>query len=161
MGLVMRETGSGLVLAEQAADEAGLSRALKQLDDRLVLQRHAGDVAGGWVYKVFTIVSDDEPAECVCTGADEYGNPLPLSSGLLDLVQRLRPDARDRRGPTSDERNAAYRAELDHARTVDAERVSDDHRAKIERGSVTVSLTAGRRKPYWMRNHRPPEATTR
>lgn len=161
MGLVMRETGSGLVLAEQAADEAGLSRALKQIDPRLVLQRHPGDVAGGWVYKVFAVVNEDEPAECICTWADDHGNPLPLSSGLLDLVNQLRPDARARRGPTSDERNTAYRGQLEQAKRDDAERVSDDHRAKIERKQVVVSLAAGRRKPYWLRNNRPPEATQR
>lgn len=161
MGLVMRETGTGLVLAEEAQDEARLSRALKEIDSRLVLQKHAGDVPGGLVYKVFAIVGEDEPAECVCTWADEYGNPLELSSGLLDLVNRLRPDARGRRGASADERNAAYREHLQHIRDEDAERVNDDHRAKIERGAVTVSLTAGKRKPYWMRNQRPPEATQR
>ena len=158
MGLVMRETGSGLVLAEQASDEAGLSAALKRIDSRLVLQKHPGEVAGGWVYKVFAIVSDDQPAECICTWADDHGNPLPLSSGLLDLVNKLRPDNRSRRGPSSDERNAELRAELEKTRSDNAERVNDDHRAKIERKAVTVSLASGQRPPSWLRNQRPPEA---
>lgn len=158
MGLVMRETGAGLVIAEQSADEASIARALKQIDSRLVLQKHPAEIRGGWVYKVFAIVSDDQPAEAVCTWADEYGNPLELSSGLVDLVNRLRPDARSRRGPDSDERNAAHREQLQRAREEDAERVNEDHRAKIERGRVTVSLATGANRPAWLRNTRPPES---
>ena len=62
--------------------------------------------------------------------------------GVVTSLNRLRPEARGRRGQSSDQRNAAFRVELDQARTADAERVNDDHRAKIERKAVTVSLAA-------------------
>lgn len=153
----MRETGTGLVLAEQAGDEAGLSHALKQIDRRLVLQKHPAAVAGGFVYKVFVVVSEDQPAECICTWADEHGNPLQLSSGLLDLVQSLDPSARDRRGPTAEQRNGQLRTELANAREQDADRVSEDHRGKVERATVTVGMSTRPAKPYWQRNSHLPE----
>lgn len=140
MALVHRETGSGLVLAEEASDEAQIARALKQIDDRYVLQRHPGDVAGGWVYKVFCIVSEDQPAVCVLSWSDEHGNPLPLTFGLVDEVQKWRPENRDRRGPDADERNQQLRDRTDQVRRDQLAAISEEHKAKVERGRTSVSF---------------------
>lgn len=151
--IVTRKTTSGLVLAEQSQDEASVARALKQLDDRLCLQKHPGAVAGGWVYKVFRSWSDDHPADLICTWADEYGAPLPLTTGLVDMVNRLRLDAPNK-GPDADAHNAAH---LERVRRMgrDLEQaVIDDHRAKVERGQVSVSLAGVNRKPEWLKANR-------
>jgi hypothetical protein len=155
--LVTRAHESGLVLAEEASDEARLSRAIKQVDDRYVLQRHPASVEGGYVYKVYCIVSEDQPALCILTWSDEKGNPLPLSSGLVEEVKKWRPENRDRRGPNEDARNAQIRAETQRLREEQLAAISEDHRPKIERGRVSVSRTRTG-KPSWMRNKRPPQS---
>ena len=154
MRLVTRETGLGLVVAEQAADEAQLGRALKEIDDRYVLQKHPGNVPGGFVYKVYCVVSEDHPAECVLAWADEHGNPLPLSSGLLDEVRKWRPEARARRGPGADERNQALQERRERDRREALRAVSDEHRAELERGKISVALGTRTKKPYWQRRFR-------
>lgn len=84
MGLAYRQNESGFVVAEEALDEARLSRALKEIDDRLVLQKERFDGPGGWRYRVLRVWSDEHPAAHLFWWADEYGNPLELTSGILD-----------------------------------------------------------------------------
>lgn len=155
MPLTMRDTGFGLTIAEQSHDELSLTRALKQMDDRLVLQRHPGKVEGGFVYKVFKIVSEDQPAEAICTWCDEHGNPLPLSSGLLSKVESLRAGARGR-GPDADEHNARLVADRERTREQALEAVVETHAPGIERGRLAVGFGSGTSKRYYQRNHRPP-----
>lgn len=157
MGFVTRDTGLGLVVSEHRGDEAQLSRALKRIDDQLVLQRHPANVEGGWVYKVFKVVSEDQPAQAVCTWCDEQGKPLPLSSGLVSLVESLRMGARNQ-ALDAEAHNARLKAENDKAQTEAAQAVADEHRAKVERGQLTVSLAANTSKREWQRNHRPPSS---
>lgn len=140
MGFVTRGTQSGLVLAEEAQDELRLSRALKQIDDKLVLQRHPGNVEGGWVYKVLKVVSEDQPAVRITTWADEYGRPLPLSSGLLDRVKGQMLGARNQ-VEDPDEYNKRLKERREAEKLSALEQVSEEHRAKVERGSVTVSFS--------------------
>jgi hypothetical protein len=140
MRLVTRDTGLGLVVAEEVGDEARLGRELKQIDDRLVLQKHPGPVEGGWVYKVFCVVSEEQEAVCVCVWSDRYGNPLPLSTGLVTLVESLRPEARSRRGPDADAQNAALLEANARRRESELAAIADDHRPYLERGRVSVSL---------------------
>lgn len=151
MGFVTRETGLGLTLVESHGSEAQLQLALKRIDDRLVLQKHPGNVEGGYVYKVFKIVSEDRPAEAVCTWCDEYGRPLPLSSGLLSRVESLRMGARGT-GPDADEHNARLTAEREKTAQDARDAVMDMHRAKLERGQTTVAFGSGTGKRYWQRN---------
>lgn len=155
MGFVTRGTETGLVLAEEAGDELRLSRALKQIDDRLVLQRHPGKVAGGFVYKVLRIVSEDHPAEYVTTWADEYGNPLPLSSGLIEKVKSRMLCARNQ-GVDADEYNAKLVADRQKTREMALAAVVETHAPGIERGRLSVAFGSGTGKRYYQRNHRPP-----
>lgn len=82
---------SGLVVAEESADEAGLQRALNRIDHpaarRLVLTREVDRKHDCWVWLVHVVVSDDRPAVYVCRWDDERGRPLPLSSGLVERVR--------------------------------------------------------------------------
>lgn len=153
MALVTRRHGPGLVIAEEAFDEARLSLALKQIDRRLVLQKHRRDgVEGGWVYKVIQVVSDDY-APVVFTWMDERGEPLPLSSGLVEELKRhLRGERTDL--VSEDEHN---RRLVERGRRVEEEltrAVVDDHRARVERGRVAVSLAHHNRRPAGMKRNR-------
>lgn len=138
-------------------DEAAVSRALKALDRRLVLQKHARDgVEGGWVYKVICVVSDTL-APIVFTWMDDYGNPLPLSSGLVEAVGERLAGSRNR-PLDEDEWNRKVVAE----RNADIERekqaMMDDHRPYTERNRVSVSM-AGMKKPaYWKRGGKVPRS---
>lgn len=152
MRLVTRETGTGLVVAEHSVDEARLSHALREIDDRYVLQKHPGNVPGGYVYKVFCVVSEDQEAVCILTWADDHGRPLPLSSGLIEEVKRWRPEARSRRGPDADERNRQLEQRREQERREALAAITDEHRPQIERGRVTVGMSTRLCRPAWQRN---------
>lgn len=153
MTLITRTTSVGLVLAEHAHDEAAVARALRQIDDKLCLQKHPGQTSGGWVYKVFRAWSDDHPADLICTWADEHGNPLPLTSGLVDLVNRLRLDAPNK-GPDADAHNEQHLRGVRKLAGELEQAVIEDHRAKVERGRVSVSMGGTNRKPEWAKKNR-------
>jgi hypothetical protein len=145
VALITRTTHAGLVLAEHAQDEASITRALKQIDDRLCLQKHPGPVEGGWVYKVFRAWSDEHPADLICTWADERGNPLPLTFGLVDMVNRLRVDAPNK-GPDADAHNAHLLEEIRRLTQDLGDQVIGDHRAYVERGRHSVSMSGKRKR---------------
>lgn len=128
-------------MAEEAFDEARLGRALREIDRRLVLQRHPGDVPGGWVYKVICIVSDTL-APVVFTWADDYGNPLPLSSGLIDEFNKQRREVRERlRIPDADEHNEQRQRRLDRVNTANRDEILAEHRARLDRSQTQVSFS--------------------
>lgn len=147
MGLVERMHESGLVLAEEGQDEARLQHALEQIDRSLVLQKHRADVGGGWVYKVIQQVSDDY-APVVFTWCDTFGNPLPLSSGLVEEFKGLRKEAAARRGPDADERNRQLVERTRLQIEADRDAVMADHRARVEKGRVGVGMSTRGRRHY-------------
>lgn len=150
MTLVRRTHESGLVLAEHAQDEVGLGRALKQIDDRLALQFRPP------YYVVVCRVSDNY-APVIATWMDLYGQPLPLSSGLLEKVQSARLGARNQ--PLSvDEHNARRDAEIERDRENMYEALRDDHRATIERGRTQVTFATGKKRRYWQRENAAPQS---
>lgn len=132
---VYRTHESGLVVAEQAMDEARLQRALKEFDRRLVLQWRPP-------YYVVVCAMSDQYAPVVATWMDLSGKPLPLSSGLVEKVKAWHVGARNR-PETVDEYNARVGAELERDRQRDAEAIFDDHRPYLQRGRVQVSLADG------------------
>jgi len=140
--LVHEQRASGLVVARDAWDESAVSDALKALDRRLVLQKHPRDDApGGWVYKVICIVSDTY-APIVFTWVDANGQPLPLSSALVDAVQERQLGARNKH-ESADEYNERKKQEL----TRDADAIRDaivaDHKPYVTRGRVGVLFDRG------------------
>lgn len=148
MALVHRRHESGLVLAEQSADEAGLSRALKQIDDRLALQFRPP-------YYVVVCQVSDEYAPVIATWMDLHGKPLPLSSGLIEKVQMWRLGARNR-PETVDEYNDRRQREIEADRERMYQALRDDHRPTIERGRVSVTLATSKRPRYWTRENAAP-----
>lgn len=135
--LTVREHESGLVLAEEAWDETRLSHALKQIRPDVALQKRPRDEGKGgtWVYKVVHIPT----GEVMFTWMDERGNPLPLSSGLVDEFQRHQVGARN--GPIdADEANRRHLEQLDRQQADRAEAVWDDWRPRLRDGRVQVSM---------------------
>lgn len=129
-------------------DEAAVGRALKQIDPRFVLQKHPrGGVEGGWVYKVVFFASDTY-APVVFTWMDEYGTPLPLSSGLVETFKRLALDSRNRE-PDADEFNRRLAEQRAKERRDISEAIIADHTPRIARGRVGVSLATAKKPRYW------------
>jgi hypothetical protein len=127
---------SGLLLP--AADERSVERELQALDPRLFLTY---EIEGGrQVYRVMCEYAGDHFAP-VCDWRDEKQQPLPLSSGLIELVRSLRP----RGGVTAQEAIAANeklqaRVEADFENEVDeivgdmAPRMRETRAACLPRG---------------------------
>lgn len=97
MSFAIRESRSGLVVAEQSAAESSITHDLRLIDQRLFLVRDISESYRCEVWKVFCHVSDWQPAIEVAVWCDDAGRPLPLSSGLLELVRKLRPENRAQR----------------------------------------------------------------
>ena len=84
---------SGLQVVEYGNDEAGIQRELSRYDDTLILDREPNQEHGCWQWFVVK-QRGDQDAIRICTWQDEYGNPLPLSSRLVDHVNALREGSR-------------------------------------------------------------------
>lgn len=150
MTLVSRRLESGLVLQEHSQDEAQLQRALKQIDEDLVLWPPDGECS---YYRVMCRVSDWQPAIPVVAWMDGQGNALPLSSGLIDEVQKWRPENRGKRGLDADAHNALHKETVRRLQDERGQEIIDDHRAKVDRGRVSVAMGAKTAKPSWQRNN--------
>jgi hypothetical protein len=123
--VIHRSLESGLVLAEQGMDGAALERELRKRDPLLALQGFYSPAHGAVVWRVVREAGAAGP-ETVCVWQSESGEPYPLSSGLLDLVDRL--DRNTRHGHHGeDELNAARNRELDRQVERDRQAIVDDH----------------------------------
>jgi hypothetical protein len=146
--LTAEHRASGLIVARDSMDEASVQRALKRLDRRFCLQKHPRDgVEGGWVYKVICFVSDAY-APVVLTWMDEHGRPLPLSSSIVDEMQKHMLGARNK-GLSADEHNARLTERKRREADDRTRAVIDDHRPYVERDRVSVSLADTKKRPYW------------
>jgi len=125
MGLVERTLDSGLALQEYGQDHASLERELRRRDPLLSLQGWPSVTHGCILWKVVRYAGPDRPPDTVCVWQGERGEPFPLSSGILDLVDRL--DRNSRHGHVSeDEINAARDRELERQVERDREALTDD-----------------------------------
>lgn len=79
---------NGLYVSEDAVDFNAVDKALYEVDDHLFLTWEVTD--GAKAYRVLYDRGDHEPAE-ICRWVNERGDPLPLSSGLVERVKSLRP----------------------------------------------------------------------
>lgn len=112
MTLVYSGTGSGLVVAEHACGEPEVAHLLRQLDRRLVLTWEVDEEHHARVWRVFRRMGSDRPAVWICDWRDDYGNPLPLSSRLVDRVRDLSVNSRAPK-PDAQAHNERVRAEAD------------------------------------------------
>jgi len=77
---------AGLYVVEQAADFATIDRELRRFDDRLSLTFEIDSRTQHRVYQVLCQYAGDHVA-VLCEWRDEWGFPLPLSSGLIEQVR--------------------------------------------------------------------------
>lgn len=135
---VSRLHSSGLTLVEDSRDERDIQAELEQIDDRLFLSWEID--RGRQLYRVLYDRGDEPPAPIAeWRGSD--GEPLPLSSGLVELVKSLRPREGVDLGAAqraNEERAARQRAdfeyEVDEAARDIGPRISDKRSAVLHRG---------------------------
>jgi hypothetical protein len=164
MSLIYHANKSGLVLAEQAGDESGLQRALKDLDPDLILTWEVDERYQTRVWKVLAWAGDDRPAVHILDWREHgTGRPLPLTSRILDAVNEQR---KDRPGGydasvAADEANARLVAERRREFDSAVDTTSDDYEPYIDRGRVTYGFADTRPMPRYMRNRHLPDAVRR
>lgn len=92
------DPGSGLLVARQGAEEASVRRALKDFDDRLMLDYAIDEEWGRLVWQVLCRTGSTTPPHVVCRWRADEGDPtsepLPLSHGLVERVKRLHVTSR-------------------------------------------------------------------
>ena len=126
MGLIERTLDSGLVLSEYGQDHASLERELRKRDPLLSLHGWFSTEYGCPIWKVVRYAGPDRPLDTVCVWQSERGEPYPLSSGLLNMVDRLDRNTRAVH-LGEDEINAARDRELERQRQRDNEALLDDY----------------------------------
>lgn len=156
MDLAYRHSDSGLVLAEHICrDESQVVSALKEIDPRLALQKEAANAEGGWKYKVLRVWSEDHPPTPILTWTDDYGNPLPLTFGLIDKVKIHMLGFRGNDYYVSaDEHNEKLQAARDKQKADDLAAIRDEHLPRL-RGRTSVSMSGKRKRTH---NSNSPEA---
>jgi hypothetical protein len=138
---------SGLVLAQDGMDMAAVERALKRKDPELRLQGWPSREHDCIIWKVV------RGLDTICVWQTDRGEPLPLSSGILDMVDRLDRNSRaayvdedtlnrhqkdqEARGWESDSQNIREEWEMKHGRPIlprsqGLRRARDKRRAKGE-----------------------------
>lgn len=154
--LAYRQDDSGLVLAESICrDESQVVAALKEIDPRLALQKERANAEGGWKYRVLRVWSEDQPPTPILTWTDSYGNPLPLTFGLIDKVKIHMLGFRGNDYYVSaDEHNAKVQAERDKQRADDLAAIRDEHLPRLS-GRLSVSMSGKRQRTH---NSASPEA---
>lgn len=141
--LTTRLHQSGLVLAEEAMDEKALTRALqREVRSDVELRRYFDTRRRCVVYK---IVHRDS-GHIFATWTDEYGNPLPLSSGIVEWFKRMQVGARNQ-DIDADEWNRRRADELRRQEEELTEAVRDEHKGRLaDRVSVSMSGTRHRQR---------------
>jgi hypothetical protein len=84
--MLLSQRPSGLLVPAQ--DERAIERELARIDPRLYLTYEIE--RGQRLYRVMCEYAGDKYLP-VCDWRDEQGEPLPLSTGLLELVRSLAP----------------------------------------------------------------------
>jgi hypothetical protein len=147
LGFVERRSG-GLVVAELGMDGASLERELRKRDPLLSLQGWPSLEHGRIVWRVVREAGERGP-ETVCVWQTEGGEPLPLSSGLLDLVDRLDRNSRHRHRD-EDELNESRRLELAKQQQRDNEGIADNwnpsHGRTVLPRSVSLRMARDKRR---------------
>jgi hypothetical protein len=102
-----------------------LERELRRRDPLLSLQGWPSATHGCILWRVVRESGPDRPPETVAVWQSESGEPYPLSSGLLDLVDRLDRNSRHRH-VDDDEFERQRKAARDRQLERDNEALRDD-----------------------------------
>lgn len=161
MDLAYRQDDNGLVVAETTRDESAITRALKEIDPRLALQKERASIEGGWRYKVLRVWSEDQPPTPILTWTDSYGNPLPLTDGIIDKVRvhMLGFRANDFY-VSADEHNEKLQAARDKQRRDDVEAIASEHLPRLS-GRLSVSMSGKRKRTHGSASPEMPNARER
>ena len=154
MGLVHSQTDSGLSVLSQGADEAAVSRALRQHDNDLRLVPQDSDAYGSRVYKVYRYCGPDRPAEFLFLWGDDYGNPYPLSMAVVERVKQFDKNARGNAEYVDpDEHNRRMKERIQRGYDADVDTIKSE---ELRRGTksyvfhrspaLAVARRRGRRK---------------
>ncbi len=130
--LVPRRHDSGLILAEHGSNEHSVRSQLRALDPDLILTVETNERHRCFEYVVVKTRGDQEAVE-ICRWRDHAGRPLPLSSGILEHVNRLRADARTPYGDPA-EHNERLTEQIRRAMedaSIDAAREIENRRGRI------------------------------
>ena len=106
-------------------DGGVLERELRKRDPLLSLQGWPSATHGCILWRVVRESGPDRPPETVAVWQSESGEPYPLSSGLLDLVDRLDRNSRHRH-VGDDEFERRRKAARDRQVERDNEALRDD-----------------------------------
>jgi hypothetical protein len=135
---VSRLHRSGLTLVEDSLDERAVQRELELIDDRLFLSWEISH--GRRLYRVLYDRGDEAPAP-IAEWRGPNGEPLPLSSGLVELVKSLRPrggvdlEASQKANEALRERQLRdFDYDVDEAAADVGPRISDKRSAVLHRG---------------------------
>lgn len=160
--LAYRQEDNGLVVAETITrDEAAVTRALKEIDPRLALQKEPANVEGGWKYKVLRVWSEDQPPTPILTWTDQFGNPLPLTFGLIDKVKIHMLGFRGNDYYVSaDEHNAKLEAAREKQKRDDLAAIRDEHLPRLQ-GRLSVSMSGRRKRTHGSASPEAPNANER
>jgi hypothetical protein len=89
----VRESRSGLLLAEETAAPRDIREQLKRIDPDLILGQEVDSAWSCFVWKVL-LRQADRPAIWLFDWREDNGRPLPLSSGLVDEAWAMRKGSR-------------------------------------------------------------------
>lgn len=144
--MIERTLDSGLILQEYGQDHASLERELKRRDPDLSLVGRFSETHRCIIWKV-VLNRADRPFEDVYIWMSEQGEPYPLSSGILDGLDKHTKNTRYKH-VSEDEINAARNREIDRQAERDNEANLDDHIFKHGRPVLprTPGLVASRRR---------------
>jgi len=123
--MVERTLASGIVTAESGMDASSVERALKKRDPLLSLQGWPSETHRTILWKVVREGGSGRPPDTVCVWQSDRGEPYPLSSALLDLVDKLDRNSRTVY-LTDDQRNDLRHRELARKMELDNEAIRDD-----------------------------------
>lgn len=149
MSLVFSENDSGLVVAEQSADERSVRDALRDHDRALRLVRGFSEEHGCWVWRVYRYAGPDRPAEFLCDWSDRRGTPFPLSHRLVDYVRHELDKNGRAPGPDPDRRNAELVERRRKDADADMDEAAREHAKAVGRLPLfhrSPGLTATRRR---------------
>jgi hypothetical protein len=149
------ETDSGLAVPLTGADEASVSRALKEYDSDLVLIPQDSDAYGRRIYRVARRVGGDRPVQWVVTWRTREGDALPLSHRLVEKVKELDLNSRNK-VDDPDDLNAQLKVDRQKDYDVYMDDMVQDHLGTHKGRFITPRSTAlalarrrGRRKGAW------------
>lgn len=113
-------------------DGAAVERALKQRDQDLRLQGWPSITHDCILWKVVRYAGPDRPPDTVCVWQSDRGEPYPLSSGLLDMVDRLDKNSRSTY-LSEDQRDARERDRLARDKQAAYEDLAQDYEKRAKR----------------------------